>query len=79
MSLDPGHAPAINDPPEHPWAVLRQSPEPLDVEQVLSTQHSTFEGPGQYPDTEKPFVVQSDVDMHKPLPSGVEQVLSTQH
>lgn len=42
IELVPGQAPVWKLPPEQPSAVLRQRPEPAEVEHVFFTQHCTF-------------------------------------
>ena len=49
-------------------------PLPEEVIQVFSTQHWISAGPGQYPATWKPPVVQDEVARHVPAPYGVEHV-----
>lgn len=61
----------MNEPPEHPWPVFLQLPEPDGVLQVFSTQHWMLAAPGQWPATEKP--PHEEVDMQVPAPLGVEQ------
>lgn len=42
MALVPGQAPEWKLPAEQPSAVLRQRPEPAEVEQLRLTQHCTL-------------------------------------